>query len=207
MTYDNDFFIYNTPIALRAARAVLPGVIRRTQARSVIDIGCSAGAWLSVAKEHGCKVHGVDGFVPVDQLVIDPSEFEQRDLAGGVDCTGYDLAMCLEVAEHLDPADAEPLVEGLCKAKYVLFSPAHPGQGGVHHVNEQWGTWWEKLFSEYHYVGSSDLKWFHWTNTDIHDYYRENLLIFANHANLSLMAEYRPGVVDVIHPERLGTWP
>ena len=52
---------------------------------------------------------------------------------------GYDLALCIEVAEHL-PLSSEPtLIEELTSAaQAVMFSAAIPGQEGVNHVNEQW---------------------------------------------------------------------
>ena len=52
--------------------------------------------------------------------------------------TRYELAVCLEVAEHLNESSADNLILQLTNlANRVLFSAAIPGQGGLHHVNEQ----------------------------------------------------------------------
>lgn len=206
MTYTEAFFEQNMRVARTAAEIVLPGVLERTGARSVIDVGCAGGGWLSVAKEAGCVVRGVDGHVPDGQLVIDVSEFVRQDLTAGVGCAGFDLALCLEVCEHLPPHSAAPLVAGLCEADWVLFSPAIPGQGGIGHINEQWGSWWAALFAGHGFVGSSDLKWIHWDDQRFEGFYRQNLLLFARPDRLA-GAGFRPGVVDVVHPERLGIWP
>ncbi len=198
--YSDEFYIGEEEVALRAARHVMPHVLERTRARSVVDIGCGTGAWLSVAKEAGCSVHGYDAYA--GPLLIETDEYTQTDITRGVSCAGFELACCLEVGEHLPETAARPLVAGLCQAKYVLFSAGHPGQRGVHHVNEQWGTWWADLFSQHGYVGSSSLKWRFWENREVADFYRENLLLFASFDGL--MPSDR--VVDVIHPERLGEW-
>ena len=59
----------------------------------------------------------------------------------------FDLAMSLEVAEHLPSDQAEIFVETLTKlAPVILFSAAIPGQGGMGHINEQWPDYWVNLF-------------------------------------------------------------
>lgn len=204
MTYDERFFAENIEPSLRAAKAVLPGVISRLSpfSKSVIDIGCAQGAWLSVAKAEGCTVHGFDGFAPEGDLLIDQSEFEHKDITNGVSCAGYDLAMCLEVAEHLPETSSRALVAGLCEARFVLFSAAIPHQHGMNHINEQWQTWWAGLFAETGYAGSCNVRWSNWTNDEIEPYYKANLTIYAKDADLKLVG-MTPGVVDVVHP---GLW-
>jgi len=201
VTYDQAFFEANLPVALSAAEAVLPRVLTDTGVRSVIDIGCGQGAWLSVAKQFGMTVHGIDGYAD-PHLLLDEGEFTLKDISDGeVDCVGFGLAMCLEVAEHLPAAAADRLVAGLCQADYVLFSPAHPGQGGVNHINEQWASfYWAPKFAQHGYFGSSDIKWMVWDDLRVAEFYRENLLVFTSVEGL-LTTGYSEGVVDVIHPE------
>ena len=208
VTYDQAFYQQQNPIALESARAMLPAVLVFTGARSVVDVGCGVGAWASVAKNEGCTVRGVDGNVPVDQLLLEAREFVRGDLTAGYPCSGFDLAVCLEVAEHLPESSAPALVGGLCRAEWVLFSGAHPGQGGVDHQNERWGTWWERLFEDRGYLGSSMLKWRFWDDRRIQDYYLENVLLFASEKTWWRAGYDRSdlGAVDVIHPVRTGLW-
>ncbi len=206
MTYSEAFYAMTEDVGLRSARIVLPPLLRQLRPRSVADVGCAVGAWLSVAKAEGCKVLGYDGYVPDGQLLLEPDEFVRRDLSEGVACTVFDLAICLEVAEHLPESAAERLVAGLCGAQWVLFSAAIPGQGGVNHINERWGSWWAELFAQHGYVGSCDLRWLHWDARNVQDYYRQNLTLFSTRERLEAHG-FRAGVVDVIHPERLGVWP
>lgn len=59
----------------------------------------------------------------------------------------FDLALCIEVAEHLPPDRADYLVDLLTSsADTVFFSAAHPGQGGTLHLNEQPREWWLEKF-------------------------------------------------------------
>lgn len=51
----------------------------------------------------------------------------------------FDLAICIEVIEHLSPARGESLVADLCRcAPHVLFGAAIPGQTGPNHLNTRW---------------------------------------------------------------------
>lgn len=201
VTYDTAFYKLEQRTALASANIVLPSVLEMTRARSVVDVGCGTGAWLHVARGHGCGVTGYDTYD--GPMLIDSEEYVRANISEGVPCAGYDLAICLEVGEHLPESSAPKLVAGLCQARYVLFSAAIPGQGGVQHINEQWGSWWARLFAEHGYEGSSDLRWQFWTDRAVADWYRQNMLIFAEDLQ---RAQLRPGVIDVVHPERLGNW-
>jgi hypothetical protein len=208
VTYTPEFFDQITAGSVRSAEIVLPDVVEGLSVTSVVDVGCGVASWASVAKALGCRVRGVDGHVPDGKLLIHPSEFLRTDLASAVDfgCRRGDLAICLEVAEHLPESSARTLVAGLCEARWVLFSAAIPGQGGVGHLNEQWGTWWAALFAEHGLVGSCDLRWKHWDDRLVENWYRQNLILFGSPGALEARG-YRAGVVDVVHPERLGIWP
>ena len=148
--YDAAFYDENVRVGLVAARMVMPWVIVRTKAKSIIDVGCGSAAWLSVAQKPRVwrRIAIIDGNAENSHRLIDPEEFEQADIREGVDCSGYDLAMCLEVGEHLPETSAANLVAGLCQAPIVFWSAAVPGQGGVDHFTERWPSWWERFFNE-----------------------------------------------------------
>ena len=113
----------------RAAEYVF-GLIRPA---SVVDIGCGTGAWLGLFKACGAQVHGYDGdYVNRDMLVIEQEEFTPYDLSEKIPVDRrYDMAMSLEVAEHLDAGCADRFVADLTQfSDVVLFSAAIPGQGG-----------------------------------------------------------------------------
>ena len=54
----------------------------------------------------------------------------------------------LEAAEHIEEKHSDMIVENICRhTDQVLFSAAHPGQGGYGHVNEQPKPYWVRKFN------------------------------------------------------------
>jgi hypothetical protein len=124
-------------------------------------------------------VHGVDGFALDADLMIERDEFERLDLTDGYDCSGYDLAICLETGEHLPESAAVPLVAGLCGAPIVLFSGATPDQGGgPGHINEQPHEWWDALFAQHGYTGSDEIRRRFEGDGRVAGFYQRNLTLY-----------------------------
>lgn len=210
--YDEAFFEAQKPIALSSALEMLPLVLGsiRPFPLKLVDVGCGVAAWAHVALTYCDEVRGVDQNTPADQLMIPPECYVEASLENGYDCTGFDIAVCLEVGEHLPKDAAEELVAGLVQAPWVLFSAAHPGQGGVDHVNEQWPTWWASLFEEHGYRGTQAFSRIFWDDERVADYYRENAVLYAHASTWADRDDdYLPelDVIDVIHPCRTGLWP
>jgi SAM-dependent methyltransferase len=181
--YDSAYFQLKAAGERSSAEAIVPILMSLLEPRSVCDVGCSQGSWLAVFKEHGVeRVIGIDGdYVERDELKIDESEFVAADLERGVPEVGhFDLALSLEVAEHLIPEAAAPLVDGLVAlAPAVLFSAAIPGQGGRGHVSERWPEYWRDLFARHGYVPIDCVRDRVWLEPDVNVWYRQNTLLFA----------------------------
>ena len=145
--YTESFYRDETSVARESAEIVVPWVLAELgNPLFVIDIGSGTGAWAAVAAEAGCIVRAVDMGVPehLQQVpVID------LDISEGYPCHDWDLAICLEVAEHLPAASGPLLVDGLAQATSVLFSAATPGQPGVNHVNCRPHDYWHLLFERH----------------------------------------------------------
>lgn len=65
----------------------------------------------------------------------------------------YDIALCLEVAAHIEERFARDVVMNVCnsihpKTGMVIWSAARAGQGGVGHVNCKPPEYWLRLFHE-----------------------------------------------------------
>ena len=187
--YCNDFYAYHGDRSLESARVVAPLVLQAASIKSVIDIGCGIGTWLRAFSENGVEViRGVDGdYVDPSQLYIALEYFTPADLAKPLNLEGhYDLAVCLEVAEHLDARAGSELIGTLTKlAQLVLFSAAAPGQGGIGHVNEQWLGYWRRLFEARGFKMIDLLRPVIREDRRVEWWYRQNIALFGEKAAIS----------------------
>jgi SAM-dependent methyltransferase len=171
-----------------SAEAIVPLVVDLVSPRSVVDVGCGAGVWLEQFRRAGiADVRGVDGpWVDPARVYFPAEAFEARDLERPIDLgRRYDLAVSLEVGEHLSAEAADEFVASLVRlAPVVLFSAAIPGQRGTHHVNEQWPDYWQALFARSGYVAVDAVRPPVWDNPAVAPCYAQNSAIFCEPAAL-----------------------
>lgn len=175
--YDKAFYDMIRPGVQSSATALAPTLVALFEPQTVIDVGCGEGWWAEAFSELGCDVLGVDsGAIPTSPL---DDRFRAVDLTQPFPDLGtWDLAVCLEVAEHLPATRAEGFIKDLCGlAPDIVFSAAIPGQGGVGHINEQPPDYWVKLFRANGFDVSGMLRWMIWDDDRIENWYRQNLLI------------------------------
>jgi SAM-dependent methyltransferase len=193
---------------LQAPLEIVPLLVDLLHPSFVIDVGCGTGTFMRVFKQHGVKVLGIDGAWCNRELLfknIEPEEFVERDLEQrlGIEHRA-DLVVCLEVAEHLSAERADSFVEDLtAMADVVLFSAAVPGQGGDHHLNEQWLPYWVEKFSARGFECYDVMRSRIWDNEKVFWWYRQNMVLFAKDEAFSASPAsaglWAPG--RVIHPE------
>lgn len=212
ISYSSEFFDEMQDSNLASARVVVPLVLSiAAPVRSVVDIGCGRGLWLKAFKEAGVEnVVGYDGdYVEHKDLMISAQQFHSQNLEEPVSFSqSFDLAVCLEVAEHLPASAADTLVENLTRAApVVLFSAAVPLQGGSHHVNEQWPAYWEQKFKAKGYVPVDAIRRRVWEDVRVSFFYAQNILIYVKESEISnypkLEEEIRAGhgyALSLIHP-------
>jgi len=113
----------------------------------VIDWGCASGLYLLPFKERGSRVVGVDAEPTAGQL-LSADEYVAFDIRKPAPPKWrYDLALCIETAEHLQPEYADQLVSNVAQsADTVFWSAAGVGQGGTHHYNMQPQAYWLEKF-------------------------------------------------------------
>jgi hypothetical protein len=119
---------------------------------SVIDFGCAIGAYLEPFHEQGIDIQGVDGSsAALDHAVVPQDVLTKHDLREPFSPDqAYELAICIEVAEHLPKSSADTLIEMLCNsAEIIVFTAAPPGQHGEHHVNLQPAEYWIEKFERH----------------------------------------------------------
>lgn len=183
LAYSQDFQQYATQLNLKSARIVTRWLQSQLAVASVADFGCAQGAWLMAWQEQGVTdVIGIDGdYVERQHLVIDPARFIAYDLAAPLNLQRrFSLVQCLEVAEHLPATAATVLIDNLTRhAPLVLFSAAPPGQGGMHHINEQPYSYWGRLFETHDYVLLDVVRPVLRQYPTVQPWYRYNVFLFA----------------------------
>lgn len=210
--YTNAFYSDRNTLTRTSAEAVVSIVAGLVHPKSVVDLGCGVGTWLSVFRGMGCdEVLGLDGdYVDRKLLEIPAEAFRAADLAAPIRIEReFDLAMSLEVAEHLHAHHAEEFVRSLTRlAPVVLFSAAIPFQGGVHHVNEQWPAYWHAFFRKEGYVCIDLFRDTLWERSEVLYWYRQNCLLYVRetflpgHPALKLAHEVHGGDPRaLVHPE------
>lgn len=154
-----DWLTYN-PALIRwyHARAVndAPAVVSALEqlapaARSFSDIGAGSAAFAAEAQRRGHRVlvceHSRVGRWMARRQGVNSHPFDLARSPPAKLAGTSDLAYCFEVAEHVPQALADRLVAFVAsQAPLVVFTAAHPGQGGLGHVNEQPQSYWVSRF-------------------------------------------------------------
>jgi 2-polyprenyl-3-methyl-5-hydroxy-6-metoxy-1,4-benzoquinol methylase len=147
--YDDGYFASMDALHREGYAALAARLHELLAPRSAIDLGCGTGTILWELAQRGVDVRGVEGSrraierSPVADVIV-RANLERRLPPLG----RFDVAICIEVAEHLPERAAPQLVESLASlSELVVFSAAPPGQGGTHHVNEQPMSYWLELFA------------------------------------------------------------
>lgn len=181
--YGESFYSNQSKGALQSARRYLNHLWTIFQPKSVLDVGCGRGAWLKACHELGAtRLLGLDGNWNSQSLMVDDSiEFRSIDLNKPFSVEKrVELAICLEVAEHLEQETAPQLIKCLADASnVVLFSAAYLNQGGTNHINEQLHSYWAKLFAEYAFCPFDLFRPVFWGDEDVAFWYRQNVFLYV----------------------------
>jgi len=134
--------------------------------KSIIEFGCITGYFAKEIMEQGYDYFGIDGSshaieychtkekIPKENLLV-------YDLRKSLDLNKkFDLAICTEVVEHLEPPFAATIIETITKhSDYIWFSYADYNnrwwpekRNHLHHPNEQPAIYWENLFDYFGYI-------------------------------------------------------
>jgi SAM-dependent methyltransferase len=154
---------------------------------SVLDYGCGIGNFMHKFKECGVsRVLGIDGEWANNNLqMLKGDDLLLQSLTDEIKLNErFDMAISFEVAEHIPKEYAEKVVRDLTRfSDLVIFSAAIPNQGGQNHVNEQWPSYWVKLFNSQGYVCYDPLRPLMWDNDNIRFWYRQNMFVAIKEAD------------------------
>lgn len=187
--YGDDFYQAQMDESYRSAKHYVEALLGVHAPRRVVDVGCGRGTWLKAFKERGAeKIVGFDGPWNQQANMLDPStEFHSIDLNRPANVSSedrFDLALSLEVAEHLEAASARGFVEFMTAlSDVVMFGAAYSGQGGTNHINEQMHTYWARMFLARDYVPYDFFRPRFWGHAEVKFWYQQNTFLYVHRAS------------------------
>jgi len=124
--------------------------------KTALDAGCAIGILVEALRQRGIDAQGFDiSEYAISQVppalapyvktgsILDSNLYSQR----------FDLVTCIEVVEHLQPADADLAVENLCRwSDTVLLTSSPVDYGEATHFNVQLPGYWVELFARNGYA-------------------------------------------------------
>jgi SAM-dependent methyltransferase len=207
--YSREFYLGQRDGSYTSASVIVPIIKEIFGPRSVCDVGCGVGTWLRAWKDNGVSdIRGFDGeYVDRSQLMIDQANFQCHDLRAPLPSDAkYDLAMSLEVAEHLPPDRSESFIAELTTlAPVVLFSAAIPQQGGTDHINERWQSYWAGLFARQGFTPLDVIRPAVWENDAVERWYRQNSIVYCRNdvvADYAWRSAGRVLPLSIVHPKQ-----
>ena len=187
--------------ALECARVYLQYLWQFFQPVTVLDVGCGSSTWLKACHELGSKtLFGLDGEWSSQSLMIDPDiNFRGIDLNKPfLAPEKVDMAINLEVAEHLEPSTGPHIIKSLTDSSdVVLFSAAYTGQGGYGHINERPHSYWAELFATHDFTPFDLFRPVFWDNEKIFMWYRQNIFLYVRKDSASYQRIKSHGVNEI----------
>lgn len=190
----------------KSAKVVLPMVLDIIKPASILDVGCGLGTWLKTAEDLGVAyLFGIDNYgIAKEKLYVKEEQFKQINLNKDFNLQQvFDLVICLEVAEHLEPQSAKTFIECLTKhSKVVLFSAAILGQGGQYHINEQNPAYWEEIFRDLNYIPVDIIRSKFEGHHEVEWWYQQNMILYLEKTKAHELHLEDTGSVKLkIHPQ------
>lgn len=178
--------------AAQAAPHLAQSIIAHFDPKTLIDVGCGTGVILTAFRDRGVSVAGLEYSAAAlrrcreRSLNVQKFDLEKDTLEAA---RIYDLALSLEVAEHLPENVADRFVDLLCSlSPVVVCSAARPGQGGVDHVNLQPRSYWIEKFAERGFCfeeATTRQIAAEWRAQQVAGYYYENLMVFRGRSKIA----------------------
>lgn len=142
--------VREAPLVVNAINNLYP------HAKRILDVGSGSGAFAAEFRKRGSDIMAVEhsrygrklaARQGIECLPFDLTASPPSSVVGP-----FDLVYSFEVAEHITPFLGSRLVEFIVSFKSeVVFTAAHPGQGGIGHINEQPLAYWVSEFHRHNY--------------------------------------------------------
>lgn len=150
--------------------------------KSTIDVGCGTGYYAGRFAAMGVdRAVGIEPN-PITGTYLGGAEAITADVTAGDDLGlgAFDLAMSLEVVEHIPRERHDRFFDFLCSSarRYVVFAGGTPGQAGVGHIACRPETEWEAELNQRGWVRHPHLTRFLRTSA-FYWWSRRNTMVFV----------------------------
>jgi SAM-dependent methyltransferase len=143
-------------------QGIADNIIAERAPASVLDVGCAMGFLVEGFRNRGVAAYGID----ISEYALDEAAEAVRPFVALGSATDplpsafperFDLVTCIEVLEHLSPAECDEAVARMCAlTDAVLFSSTPSDHAEVTHVNVQPPEYWAGLFARHGFLRDLD---------------------------------------------------
>jgi SAM-dependent methyltransferase len=206
--YNNQYFsskIFECDYAV-----VAEAIITQYAPQTVIEFGCGNGELSKALAKSGIRVTAIDGYANPDFRGVENIHFYRIDLNNPASVEEFlllqnkkfDLAICMEVAEHLNPVVSEALIASLTfAANAVVFSAAIPEQDGDGHINCQNRIFWHELFEKRNFFLQDSIRSEIRDNPNVGRWYALNTIAYVKSEEEPSKEAYRKLVANLVKSE------
>jgi SAM-dependent methyltransferase len=133
---------------------VADAIVREFHPTSVLDAGCAMGFLVEELRKRGVDASGID----VSEYAISQVHDSVADRCSVASLTEpldrrYDLITCIEVLEHVPPAETDLAIANLCAATDQLLLSSTPGDfGEPTHLNVQPPEGWSAKLAQHGFM-------------------------------------------------------
>jgi SAM-dependent methyltransferase len=189
---------------------VAEAILKQYAPKTVIEFGCGNGELSKALSKAGIAVTAIDGYANPDFGGYDNISFYKIDLNDPTEVGNFlssqiktfDVAICMEVAEHLTPAVSESLIDSLTSAAdVVIFSAAIPEQDGDGHINCRDRFFWHEQFEKRNFFLKDTIRSQIRDNAAVGRWYALNTVDYVKSSGAPSIQEYRQLVANLVKSE------
>ena len=164
-----------------SALLYLSEIISKVDVKSVVDFGAGAGSWIRAAEELGINnIVGVEKYYSISTN----SRVLKQDICQPIN-EKFDLAISVEVAEHLEPNMSEAFVDNITSSSsLIIFGAANENQPGDAHMNCRDSSYWASIFKERGYECVDYFRAKFWDNDSVNHAYVQNTFLYIRNGSM-----------------------
>lgn len=176
-------YIHETTVhELKNPSIIVGEILKHFSPKTVIDLWCWLWSFVKVFQDYWIDAYWVNGErTERDKLFIDDKSLLIYNLEQYHDFwKQYDMALSLEVAEHIDEKYSDNFVKTITSCSdIIIFSAAIPWQTWQNHINLQSPEYRERKFNTYWYNFYDVFRHIFWNNEEIFWWYKQNIFLVA----------------------------